>query len=420
MGNLFRIESTGRIGIGVEDPGDTAHVNITDLAINTAVSNTGLLVNRKKTLGATDASDNIYGAQIAMEFDDDGALDSLFGAMAGLVVSTTATDSTGECVSMSGIINNVTTQTSDSIDIENVYGYFSHLNILKGTVDASIYGAYINVDIDAGIQAVVNVYGQYIIIDDSKGASGTVYGTYIDCDAGVDYGLVVDGSGVLIGRTTNTWNQNGIVLDNAGFGYFERTVGGTGSSVIYVHRRGHDGQLLTFYSENTEEGSISVSGSTVTYTNFFGSHYTELSDGIDQSSLLVGTVLDSTDPMVENKYATGKRLPKCKVSTVADSSGVYGVYHCDEVYNDVPGTDDGVPAAVVGLNAGGLGAYFIRIHKDIDVAIGDLLTSNGDGTAKKQDDDIIRSKTIGKVTSTTKKETYADGSYIVPCVLYCG
>ena len=29
---------------------------------------------------------------------------------------------------------------------------------------------------------------------------------------------------------------------------------------------------------------------------------------------------------------------------------------------------------------------------------GNLLESNGDGTAKVQDDDIIRSKTIGKVT----------------------
>ena len=49
-------------------------------------------------------------------------------------------------------------------------------------------------------------------------------------------------------------------------------------------------------------------------------------------------------------------------------------------------------------------------------AKGDLLESNGDGTAKVQSDDIIRSKTIGKVTignSDTKVK-------LVSCVLYCG
>ena len=34
-----------------------------------------------------------------------------------------------------------------------------------------------------------------------------------------------------------------------------------------------------------------------------------------------------------------------------------------------------------------------------------------------QDDDIIRSKTIAKVTSTNVSCTYDDGSYCVPCVL---
>jgi hypothetical protein len=43
--------------------------------------------------------------------------------------------------------------------------------------------------------------------------------------------------------------------------------------------------------------------------------------------------------------------------------------------------------------------------------------SAGDGTAKPQDDDIIRSKTIAKVTSTNVSCTYDDGSYCVPCVL---
>ena len=47
---------------------------------------------------------------------------------------------------------------------------------------------------------------------------------------------------------------------------------------------------------------------------------------------------------------------------------------------------------------------------------GDLLESNGDGTAKVQDDDIIRSKTIGKVTIGNSDTSVK----LVSCVLYCG
>ena len=49
-------------------------------------------------------------------------------------------------------------------------------------------------------------------------------------------------------------------------------------------------------------------------------------------------------------------------------------------------------------------------------ARGDLLESNGDGTAKVQSDDIIRSKTIGKVTIGNSTASVK----LVSCVLYCG
>jgi hypothetical protein len=45
------------------------------------------------------------------------------------------------------------------------------------------------------------------------------------------------------------------------------------------------------------------------------------------------------------------------------------------------------------------GDFIIRIAEGVTVERGDLLMSAGDGTAKPQDDDIIRSKTIAKVTS---------------------
>jgi hypothetical protein len=67
-----------------------------------------------------------------------------------------------------------------------------------------------------------------------------------------------------------------------------------------------------------------------------------------------------------------------------------------------------------------VGAFICRVNGSVTVQEGDLLESNGDGTARVQADDIIRSSTIGKVTSTVKTHQYADGSYCVPTVLYCG
>ena len=69
------------------------------------------------------------------------------------------------------------------------------------------------------------------------------------------------------------------------------------------------------------------------------------------------------------------------------------------------------------MNIAMTGDMIIRIAQGTTVVRGDLLMSAGDGTAKPQGDDIIRSKTVAKVTSNHVTCTYADGSYCVPCVL---
>ena len=242
--------------------------------------------------------------------------------------------------------------------------------------------------------------------------------------------MVIDKDGTMfIGKTSSTLTNTGHEFFNNGYTAHTRA-----DTVMALNREDSDGTIVALYGDGNLEGVISVTNDAISYGEFCGSHYTELSDGTAQSSLLIGTVLDSVGVLVENSFEKGKRLPKCKVNTDADSAGVYGVYQgdfksetveakdavLDEDGNIIEEAVEAVPSSVIGLNAAGLGAYFVRVNKDVTVAIGDLLVSNGDGTAKKQDDDIIRSKTIGKVTSTTKKETYDDGSYIVPCVLYCG
>ena len=220
---------------------------------------------------------------------------------------------------------------------------------------------------------------------------------------------------------------------------------------LYLNRQGDDGTLVSLRQADSEEGTISVSGGTVSYNAFAGSHWSRLADN-SKPTILRGTVMESISTLMDwyqveytkdskkfTKYIgalpngksvgdshtvtvngveeTGviskednERLPMCKISDTEDSKAVYGVFM------DWDGDDDTINDMYVTA----LGAFVVRIHKDETVAIGDYLQSKGDGTAKKQADDILRASTIAKVTSTEKTHTYDDGSYCVPCTLHCG
>jgi hypothetical protein len=167
--------------------------------------------------------------------------------------------------------------------------------------------------------------------------------------------------------------------------------------------------LINFYQDGVAEGNISVSGNTVSYNAFAGSHWSQLQDG-SKPDILRGTVMDSINELCVWPDGDNERLPKSKVSDTAGSKKVYGVFMAWD--NDWTETNDMLVTSV--------GAFICRVNSDVTVQEGDLLESNGDGTARVQADDIIRSSTIGKVTSTVKTHQYADGSYCVPTVLYCG
>jgi hypothetical protein len=248
------------------------------------------------------------------------------------------------------------------------------------------------------------------------------------------------------------------------------SVGGTQftsqSGVVSLSlNRLNDGEVLGFFSESSKEGNVSISGSTTSYNTFCGTHWSRLADN-SKPSILRGTVMESIGTMMtwyqavaevaestdedgnvtpahqvkesislpngksvgdavtftsQGKEYTGKyvkedneQLPMCKISDTEESKGVYGVFM---TWDD---TDNGLDGDVNDMYVAALGAFVVRIHKDETVAIGDYLQSKGDGTAKKQADDILRASTIAKVTSTEKTHTYDDGSYCVPCTLHCG
>lgn len=182
-----------------------------------------------------------------------------------------------------------------------------------------------------------------------------------------------------------------------------------GSQAADFNRKTSDGTIVNFRQDGTIEGAVTVAGTTLTYATFCGSHLSQLHDN-STLDLKRGTIVETIDAMCDWPGEENDQLPRFKVSDLAGSPRVYGVFLAWDT--DDKDNNDAMIAS--------LGAYLLRIAPGEVVQGGDLIESNGDGCGRAQADDIIRSRTVGKVTSSTVVETYPDGSYLVPCVLYCG
>jgi len=269
----------------------------------------------------------------------------------------------------------------------------------------------------------------------------------------------IDSSGNLLVGTTS---DNVVIADAEGISIqADASIqANTDGSTIpcRIGRLGTDGTLIEFRGQTTVEGTISISGSTVSYNGFTGTHWSRFTDN-STPNILRGTVLESLDEMCDwynlefdvtiqdengNDIIHTRKVPHVltdtqsvgdvitynhegtdyqativketdikhmmsKVSDTVDAKNVYGVFvSYDE---DGEGYNDFYVASV--------GSFVVRIKANETIAKGDLLQSNGDGTAKVQTDDNVKSSSFAKILSTTVIETYDDGSFIVPCSLMC-
>ena len=237
-------------------------------------------------------------------------------------------------------------------------------------------------------------------------------------------------------KNNNNFATPGYEFDSDGQARFTNN----DASLLNLNRVDNDGTFMQFHQGGTEEGSISVSGTTVSYNGGHLARWSQLADNTKDTSIVKGTVMTNLDQMAvwhhEAQAATyyteddelpdgvsvgdektpavaaydedNEQLNCMAVSSVEGDANVAGVFvNWDD--DDTDFTSD--------MNVAMTGDMVIRIAQGTTVARGDLLMSAGDGTAKPQGDDIVRSKTIAKVTSTTKSHTYDDGTYLVPCVL---
>ena len=216
----------------------------------------------------------------------------------------------------------------------------------------------------------------------------------------------IDSSGnFYVGATeislTSTTDTGSVIAGSSGATFLRAS-----GTPLQIMRQTNDGTLVDLRQGGASEGTISVSGTTVSYNGGHLSRWAQFPDN-SRPELLKGTVMSNLDQMSQWGEEDNEQLNCVQVSTVEGDANVAGVFvawdSTEDDYNDI----------LLAMT----GDMVIRIGAGVTVARGDLLMSAGDGTAKPQGDDIVRSKTIAKVTSTHVSHTYADGSYAVPCVL---
>ena len=246
--------------------------------------------------------------------------------------------------------------------------------------------------------------------DERAGAGGThksgiSFTTRDGNNAGAERMRITSAGAILVGATsisTTSDTDTGFSVSASGTGTFARS----GNFAIVAMRQTNDGTIISLRQAGVEEGTISVSGTTVSYNGGHLSRWAQFPDN-SRPELLKGTVMSNLDQMSNWDNEENEQLNCVQVSTVEGDANVAGVFVTWD------STDDGYNDILLAMT----GDMVIRIGAGVTVARGDLLMSAGDGTAKPQGDDIVRSKTIAKVTSIHVSHTYADGSYAIPCVL---
>ncbi len=181
-------------------------------------------------------------------------------------------------------------------------------------------------------------------------ATAITFGTTPDNSSTISERVRIDSNGYLLVGTTNTSptsnNVNGFALLDAGQNI---RMTATSSNILDVNRKADDGNLVLFRQDGTIEGTISVSGTTVSYN---GGHLSRWAQMLTKPNLLKGTVMSNLDEMniyiapttywteedelpegvnvgdvkVETHEVQNEQLNKVKVSDVEGDVNVAGVF----------------------------------------------------------------------------------------------
>ena len=435
----FIISSTGKVGIGTTSPGSALHV--------LTGTNTGVTFQNTNGAGVKQFTDHSTGVNADFIINYYGAGASANGT--ALIIQQNGTerarlDSSGRLLVGTSTntlnINNTDKQAivligDDTYGGLAITGYNGTSNPTlrgprltlqrsRGTTDGSMTkvasddligqisfcGADgTNFEVAATIEAYAD--GEFNTSSDATDSPGRlVFSTTADGASSPTSRMVITSTGAVVAGGTNTSEPsvnsttNFNSLGATGYIIAARSTG----TALFAGRNTDDGNLVEFRQDGTLEGTISVSGTAVSYNGAHLSRWSQLPNGTERTEILRGSVLSNIDEMCEWADEENEQLNRMKVSDIEGDKNVSGVFQA---------WDDDDDTYINDFYCAMTGDFIIRIAEGTTVERGDLLMSAGDGTAKPQDDDIIRSKTIAKVTSTNVSCTYEDGSYCVPCVL---
>jgi hypothetical protein len=387
--------TTGNVGIGTGNPTALLHLSQSITNLNIYLQNTS---GSGKTWAVNSDSNGSFNIH-------DTAVNRLSITSGGNVLINTTTDAGYELYVNGGSTNGALFYSTSAANQIKAAGTAPAITFTN-TITSPTIGGVLGAATTANQFVTGTVAGDVALINQYTGA--LIFGTV------TERMRITSGGNVLFQKTAanNTDTGAGWFVND----YFCATNNSadSGDRVVLINRQNSDGTLIDFRQANVTEGSISVSGTTVSYNGGHLSRYsqTELNEKIE--GLLKGTVMSNLDKMAEwinpetKEPYENEQLNCMKISDVEGDKNVAGVFVNWEYDSELLTND---------MNIAMTGDMIIRIAQGLVVEKGDLLISGGDGTAKPQSDDLIRSNTIAKVTSNHITCVYEDGSYCVPCVL---
>jgi len=402
----MRIDSSGNVGIGTSSPSYKVNAVVTSGAdAFFADANAQSFSGYRIRAGASGQQWAFRGGNTTMSLTDvtAGADRLVIDSSGNLLIGQTTSATSGRGVTVNG--------SQQSFIVRNGISEYNEIGIWSGTSN----------DVKGQFQANAN---SSTVLIGARTNHAVAFSTN-----DTERARITSGGELLVGKTSDTFSTAGATIRPGGSAAF--TV--TSNEILDLNRLSTDGQLQRFYQDSTQEGNISVSGTTVSYNGGHLSRWAQM-PGTKDDTIVKGTVMSNLDEMnvyiapttywteedelpegvnvgdvkVETHTVDNEQLNKVKVSDVEGDVNVAGVFVNWE-QDDAHQVDE--------INMAMTGDMIIRIAQGVVVQKGDLLMSAGDGTAKPQGDDIVRSKTVAKVTSNHVTCTYADGSYCVPCVL---
>jgi hypothetical protein len=459
-----RIDSSGNVLVGKTSIGSSTN--------GCELNNDGLIRATKSSGSAVILNRNTTGGDIVEFKQANVNVGSI--AVTSSLVQLHGSGGDGLAVDSSGNVL-VSKSTSDSATVGCELGADG---VVRGTADGT-FSAIFNRETDDGAVILVRqdntTIGQLLTLNDqiilgAPRASGSIA---FQTGSGGSEAMRIDSSGnVLVGETTYNPASSSHGFTQGGQAYHTTAA----ATCLIVNRQSNDGTLVEFRQANTTEGTISVSGTTVSYNGGHLARWSRLLDGSKPESIKKGTVMTNLDEMIEWAYpeqpevlwAAGDGLPEgvsvgdVKVEASEDEEGnvtpavlwgetdgfpegvsigdvktpykAAGVEDNEQLNHTAVSSIEGdknVAGVFVSwdesddyadFNLAMTGDFIIRIAQGTTVQRGDLLVSAGDGTAKPLSEDTpvtvgVHASIVAKVTSTHISETYEDGSYLVPCVL---